>query len=69
MTVYCKQRDYLLHFNCFITARSLSGRVRKDQLKVWLEVEDYDPVLREVTTRAGVWQQNDLDFINTDKES
>lgn len=62
--MYCRQKPELLHFNMFIEARSpITGKVRKDQLKVWLEVEDYDAATGSVLTRAGIWQKEDLEFI------
>jgi hypothetical protein len=66
MSVYCKQKQLLLSNHAFIEVKSLiTGRTRQDQLKVWLEVEDYDQAAGEVYTRAGIWHRDDLEFINS----
>lgn len=62
--MYCKQRQALLDFNTQIEVRGLvSGKVRSDQLKVWLAVDYYDKHTGDVYTQAGVWHYNDLDMI------
>lgn len=69
MSVYCRQKSVLLKNHIFIYAKSpITERFRQDQLKVWLEVEDYNEARGEVYTRAGIWQHSDLEFINTSKE-
>ncbi len=62
MNKQCKQRQELLDFNTFIEARNGLGRVRQEQLKVWLEVEDYDEKTGDVYTRAGIFNKKDLQF-------
>jgi hypothetical protein len=62
MNIYCHQRQELLDSNIFIEAKNGNDVLRQDQLKVWLEVEDYNQQTGEVTNRAGTWRKEDLEF-------
>lgn len=61
--VLTRQRQELLDLNTMIEVRSATtGKTRLDQLKVWIEVDDYNKVTGDIFTRMGVLHRKDLEF-------